>query len=228
LTLTAGRQAACAGYLADQPRCIRDALDLHALGAHKQLVNRLIEKHGFINVVVTATNWSNFFALRRHEGAQPEIRHLADLIWEAQQASTPKRLEMNEWQLPYVDIEEEFQAVCEHLLRRRKEGEFAEGAIYGLINDIMIQISVARCARVSYLTHEGKKPNVDEDVALYQRLVGSLPLHASPAEHQATPDGFTGRTYGGQVFWAHPEKHGNLTGYTIPEDPAERVQLTNQ
>jgi hypothetical protein len=200
-------------WRSNREACIRDAMDLHALGAHKQLVNRLVEKHGYINVVVTATNWSSFFALRRHEGAQPEIRYLADLIWEAQQASTPKVLKLGQWHLPYVDIEEEFDAVTDHLWRRHKAGEFSEGAIDGLFVDILIQLSVARCARVSYLTHEGKKPDVDEDVALYQRLVGSVPPHASPAEHQATPDGYTGRTYEGKVFWAQPELHGNLTGY---------------
>jgi hypothetical protein len=81
-------------WRSNREACIRDALDLHALGAHKQLVNRLVEKHGYINVVVTGTNWSNFFALRRHEGAQPEIRYLADLIREAQQASTPNVLKL--------------------------------------------------------------------------------------------------------------------------------------
>jgi hypothetical protein len=198
-------------WRANRGTCIRDALDMHALGAHKQLVNRLIEKHGFINVVVTATNWSNFFALRRHEGAQPEIRHLADLIWEAQQASKPKRLKPGQWHLPYVtDAEIEKMAA-------------GAGALIGFW-PTLIKLSVARCARVSYLTHEGKKPNVDEDLALYDRLVGSLPLHASPAEHQASPDGYTGRTEDGKTtYWANPETHGNLTGYrqyrkTLPNE----------
>lgn len=54
--------------------------------------------------------------------------------------------------------------------------------------DELIQLSVARCARVSYLTHEGKRPPIEDDLALYDRLLGSIPLHASPAEHQASPD----------------------------------------
>jgi hypothetical protein len=51
--------------------------------------------------------------------------------------------------------------------------------------DIAIKRSVARCARVSYLNHEGKKSTIEEDLQLYNRLLGGVPIHASPAEHQA-------------------------------------------
>jgi hypothetical protein len=44
-------------------------------------------------------------------------------------------------------------------------------------------------------------------VALYGRLVGSVPLHASPCEHQASPDERLG------IRWRHPGLHGNLQGY---------------
>lgn len=177
-------------WRSNRESCIVDALQLHALGAHKQLVNRLVEKHGHINVVASATNWSNFFALRRHPGAMPEIQHLASLIWEAQQASTPKVLQPGEWHLPFVSEEE------------INERDWSDNPI-----PFQVKLSVARCARVSYLTHEGKPPDVEEDLALYERLVGSVPLHASPAEHAATPD----RRINGQ--WEHPEQHGNLKGW---------------
>ena len=51
--------------------------------------------------------------------------------------------------------------------------------------DDLIKVSVARCARVSYKTHDGTPTSVEADMALYERLLGSVPLHASPAEHQA-------------------------------------------
>ena len=55
--------------------------------------------------------------------------------------------------------------------------------------ETLIKISVARCARVSYTSFEtGRRSTLEEDLALYDRLVGAQPLHASPAEHQATPD----------------------------------------
>ena len=40
---------------------------------------------------------------------------------------------------------------------------------------------------MSYLKHDGTKPNIDEDLTLFDRLAGAVPLHASPLEHQATP-----------------------------------------
>lgn len=209
-------------WRANREACIRDALELHALGAHKQLVNRLVEKHGFINVVATATNWSNFFALRRHKGAQPEIRHLADLIWKAQQASTPTRLGLGQWHLPYVTQDDL------HAVAVLEDVDYAAWTLPGHVSTKMwptlIKLSVARCARVSYLTHEGKRPSIEDDLALYDRLVASTPLHASPAEHQASPDGYSGRTEDGKTtFWSHPELHGNLTGYiqfrqTLPNE----------
>lgn len=149
-------------------------------GYHKQLANRHVENLGWINVVCTATDYANFYALRRHADAQPEMKALADAMWEAQQGSEPVLLQPGEWHLPYVD------------------GCDASG----------IKPSVARCARVTHLTHEGRAPSVDEDLALYERLVGSAPLHASPAEHQATPDVWMG-SYG----WEHAAQSGNLTGW---------------
>ena len=153
------------------------AQTLHNLGAHKQIVNRLLEPFSHINVVVSATEWDNFYALRRHKDAQPEIHELADRMWEAQQASAPTLLKPGEWHLPYVD-EADYNAL-----------NTASDETLKTDSDVrnLIKLSVARCARVSYLTHEGKKPNPAEDLKLYDRLVGSVQLHASPCEHQATP-----------------------------------------
>jgi len=153
---------------------IMQARELIKLGVHKQIANRVLEPFSHINVVVTSTKWANFFALRRHADAQPEIKALADAMWEALEASIPQFVGYGGWHLPYVD----------------------EGIIDP---DMAIKLSVARCARVSYLTHEGKKPNINDDLALYDRLVGSVPLHASPAEHQATPE-VMGRRKGNSNF----------------------------
>ena len=50
----------------------------------------------------------------------------------------------------------------------------------------LLKASSARCARVSYLTHDFKSPSLDKDADLFDKLVGSDPMHASPIEHQAT------------------------------------------
>ena len=138
-----------------------------AAGYHKQIVNRLLEPFQWISVVVTATEWDNFFELRDHEDAQPEIRYLAQLMSAAIDASTPVvRCPSRggaSWHLPYISDEESERFTLRQLLA----------------------MSTARCARVSYLTHDGKQPDPAADLALHERLVASRPIHASPTEHQA-------------------------------------------
>jgi thymidylate synthase ThyX len=134
-------------------------------GYHKQIVNRLLEPFSHINVLVTSTEWENFFELRDHPDAQPEIMLLAQAIKVAMDNYYPTPRQDGEWHLPYIKPEERVAFETE----------------------LLIKVSVARCARVSYLTHEGKAPDMRKDLDLYDRLVGGVPLHASPAEHQATP-----------------------------------------
>lgn len=166
-----------------------------ALGAHKQHVNRAIEPWCHISVVVTATEWSNFFALRCHPDAQPEMRVLAEQIRDAMASSVPIQRHPGEWHLPYVGNEEWQDLLAQHV------------AIPEHAFDVGRRISVARCARVSYKTHDGAEPRVADDLKLYERLVGSVPLHASPAEHQATPDVY------GQSGYHQPNLWGNFVGW---------------
>lgn len=196
----------------------RFAEDLVAEGAHKQVVNRILEPFSHINVVATATEWDNFFGLRLDAGAQPEMRALAVAMWEARRASTPKELPIGAWHLPFVDGDEIIAHASNGLGMTLDAARFREA----------IKVSVARCARVSYESFEtGKRSAVEEDLRLYERLVGSQPLHASPAEHQATPDALN-QWYVGQSFkdgatcpecgseesrWDNPEEHGNFVGW---------------
>lgn len=141
-------------------------------GIHKQVVNRVLEPWQHISVVVTATEWDNFFALRDHPDAQPEMQALARVMKEAMSVSTPverfdgsNSFDSGSWHLPYVKAGERSMFSGLHLAK----------------------ISAARCARVSYLTHDGGIPDMGKDLELYWRLVGSDPMHASPVEHQAIP-----------------------------------------
>jgi hypothetical protein len=161
------------------------------VGAHKQIVNRLLEPFAHIRVVVTATEWENFYKLRRHPDAQPEIKALADAMWEAHQASTPKKLEAGEWHLPYVTA-----------------GEYV-----GYDDATLLKISTARCARVSYVAPGESTASVEKDLELYDRLVGSEPVHASPTEHQATPDKIEETGAFNQLCWINPQLHGNFVGW---------------
>lgn len=142
-------------------------------GAHKQVVNRLIEPFSHINVVVTSTEWSNWEALRCHGDAEPHIYHLAKAMRTAMYWSNPVTLRAGEWHTPFVDITD-------------INGEPA--AVSGKAAEAAIKLSVARCARTSYKTHDGEAPSMEADFKLHDKLVEAEPLHASPAEHQATPD----------------------------------------
>lgn len=166
--------------VADQDKCVKiwkeamqraveQAYALADKGVHKQYVNRILEPFAHISVVVSATEYSNFFALRYHSMAQPEIQELAKQMWEAYQRSTPELLIPGGWHLPFIS-KEDIEAHTK----------------FGMIawNSLLI-ISVARCARVSYNNHDGTNSTFEQDFALYQRLVQAQPIHASPAEHQA-------------------------------------------
>lgn len=133
-------------------------------GAHKQVVNRIVEPWMNMVTVVTATEWENFFELRDHPDAEPNICRLAKSIKLAMNINPPKQLDYGEWHLPFVTELE------------RKHHSLADS----------IKASVARCARVSYLNHDGTNPSITKDWQLYDRLVGAKPWHASPLEHQAT------------------------------------------
>lgn len=127
-------------------------------GYHKQLVNRILEPFQLMKTIVSATDYDNFFALRTHPDAQPEIQHLAKLMQYRYENQRPRVLVEGEWHLPYATEIFLPHAKCQ---------------------------SVARCARVSYLNHEGRESSLEEDLKLYERLVLAKPPHLSPTEHQA-------------------------------------------
>jgi thymidylate synthase ThyX len=186
----------------DQAIKIAETL-INSVGLHKQIANRILEPWAHINVVVTATDWANFFALRSHENAQPEIKVLSDAMMVALGTSDPELSVPGQWHLPYIN-QDTWNTITDTNFDWLETGQ---------------KVSVARCARVSYLTHDGRQTTVEEDLNLYDRLLGSTPLHASPAEHQATPDRRLSRI----DKWDRPDLHGNFTGWiqyrkTLPNE----------
>lgn len=183
------------------------------VGVTKQLCNRLLEPFMWHTVLITSTEWENFFALRcpqyhynnkvfrsikdyhkewcvinnentsfstltileklQLNKGQAEIHMmaLAEAMWDAYNESTPKELKAGEWHIPFSD-DLDFDTLA---LNYGKEVAY----------DMMIKISTARCARVSYTVvgEEGKEPNYENDIKLHDRLAESG--HASPFEHCA-------------------------------------------
>lgn len=181
----------------------RRAWLMDKVGGHKQIVNRIVESHGHINVLVTSTYWANFFALRDHPDADPTIRELARVFkYHMQYISKPVVKAAGEWHLPYVT-------------------HYDKDTIEDITH--LRMLSVARCARTSYMTVDGQKPTIQEDIKLYKRLAGGIPIHASPLEHQATPDYIVSG-----LEWANKHEWGNFYGWrqfrkTIPRERTKEV-----
>lgn len=146
---------------------IGEVIYLDTKGVHKQNANRLLESFQYIKVICTGTDWDNFFELRDHKDAMPEIQELAKAIKEVFKNSIPEYLEPHQWHIPFGDKI--------HLI---EEDDPEEEALK------RIQIAVARCARISYNTFD-EKMDYQKDFDLYERLVYANPKHLSPTEHIA-------------------------------------------
>lgn len=179
-----------AAWLRARDNAVTIARAFAAAGYHKQIGNRLLEPFGHITVVITATEWSNFFDLRCHPDADPTMRALAEAMRDAIEGSAPTE-PFDGWHLPYIQSSD-----IDALTNILSDPEHGASHL-----DYLPMISAARAARVSYLTHSGDHPSVEKDLALADRLRESK--HASPFEHQAQAD---------------PEhlrrcEHGNFTGW---------------
>ena len=170
-------------WLAARDDAIENAEHLLRVGAHKQIVNRILEPFSHITVLVTSDSWGNFFALRDHPDAQPEIRELARKMQEAMGASVPVRFNSRDWHMPYID-DIDRKSVYDKLKENRITRDEPRNSD---VSEMLCAISAARCARVSYLNHESQRPTLEEDLKLFRRLSGANPPHMSPCEHQAHP-----------------------------------------
>jgi thymidylate synthase ThyX len=146
------------------------------IGLHKQTLARILEPYSWTTMIITSTNWANFYALRNHEDAQPEIQKLAQVMLDAHEASQPRTLAEGEWHLPFIT-------------QYDKNNVSASSNPKALDPHVLQKMSAARCARVSYLKHDGQTPSLEDDLNLYEKLTNGV-VHASPLEHQACPPNF--------------------------------------
>jgi thymidylate synthase ThyX len=154
-------QEAKAEWLRARDDAVEHVRNLQKLNVHKQVINRILEPFMWHTVIVTSTEWGNFYSLRCAPNAQPEIRVAAELMRDAMKASTPRTVGLGEWHLPLVQDDERDLPI-----------------------EQLKKVSAARCARVSYLTHDGKR-DIAKDLELCERLM--IDRHLSPFEHVATP-----------------------------------------
>lgn len=146
------------------------------LEVHKALANRILEPYKWHTALITATEWSNFFALRTDTNAQPEFRKIALMMKEVYEKGQPRILHPNQWHLPLVDKHE---LLCSSPL----PGDMTGGTHIDW--NYWTKVSTGRCARISYETHDKKGRDPEKDIALHDSLKTNG--HMSPFEHQATP-----------------------------------------
>lgn len=150
-------------------------------GLHKQWANRPLEWHSNIKVVVTATEWDNFFWLRIDPAAaQPEIVELAGKMHDAMMESKPQRLYLGMWHLPYVQT----------LLFQNGDVQYRVGDTENWISldvETAKKISASCCASVSYRKLD---TSIEKALSIYTKLFSGPKPHLSPVEHLATPMAF--------------------------------------
>lgn len=148
-------------------KAIEAANRMLELGVHKQVANRYLEPWMWVTVIGTGSleGWANFWNLRRSEEAEPHIRKIADMSFEEYKSATPQILYPGEWHLPLIGFEGDELLTIEE----------------------KIKVSTGRCARVSYLTHDGTR-DVLADIQLHDRLLADK--HFSPFEHVAQAANF--------------------------------------
>ncbi len=179
-------------------------------GVHKSLSNRLLEAHIHVHCLMTATapGWLNFLALRLDKAADPTVRALAEACWKVWNESEPVKLKPGQWHLPFVDDLDEIYEAAKSLVVYNSSNAVLE---------IAKRISVARSAHLSYESFEtGQRMTVERCLDLHDRFLLSRPLHASPFEHQATPDEYGPIIDDGDLWpelWKNPRFHGNLPGW---------------
>lgn len=148
-------------WLAARDEAVAKARALLKVGLHKQIANRLLEPFSWITVLVSSTNYSNFAHLRVHQDAEPHFHKIAKMAMDAINDSCPRQLIRGDIHAPFIGVEGDEE-----------------------LDDIDIKkVSTGRCARISYLTHEGKRDN-REDIRLHDDLARDG--HWSPFEHVAT------------------------------------------
>ncbi len=171
---------------------------------HKSIANRQIESHVHVHCLATATTngWMNFFGLRLDKAADPTLRALAEEAWKGWNESEPQKLEPGQWHLPFVDLEDADD--WDDLPVDAHDEDWPESWW-----NRAIRISVARCAHLSYESFDspGSRMSIEKCIEMHDRFVNSVPMHASPMEHQATPDY---ELQAGGWHWANTKQAGNF------------------
>lgn len=193
-----------AAFVAEKCRILaaKDGLNIA-----KQWTNRPLEWFGYIDVVVSSTDWANFDALRDHHMAQDEIAILCRAMKDARESAVPVLLKEGEWHMPYITDADRAEASRDvmkytHLIHDVLPDTDAVPNL-SYTEALLLIASAARACRASYSKLDGSQTTFAEDIERFRKLIPKNdPVHATPLEHQCTPQ----KDYCSNI-------HGNLRGY---------------
>lgn len=172
-----------ANYVADAMQAWDNA------GYHKQIVNRIGEGFTTVKGVITATEWSNFWHLRRAPDADPAIKELADCMWKAkcevEEKGLVEVLKPGEWHTPYVYHTRDCLGNLMYMTQPFEPKD--DGKVYVLPTvslEEALKISAVACAQVSFRKLDTSEETVER---VWKRLMEGETIHASVTQHQGTP-----------------------------------------
>ena len=168
------------------------ANQLDALGVAKEVSNRITEPYQLIKAVWSATDWDNFFNLRLEKDADPNICMLAYKMYEALSISEPILLKKGDFHLPYVgkyDIPVAYSDLGGYEYETGYNVFYYDSEADHTVEHVLtleeaIKYSVASCASVSY---RADGMTLEKAEKIWNMLVKSEVVHASPLTHVATP-----------------------------------------
>jgi thymidylate synthase ThyX len=196
---------------------VKYSTEMSASGLHKQITNRVTEPWMMVKTVISGTEWANFLWLRNHPDAQPEIHELAKCIEQVLSGSGPQHIGDGEWHVPYID---------------RIRGDDGVLRYFSSGQEVTVEtakkVSASCCAQVSYRALD---VSIEKAEMIFDKLINSEPMHASPVEHQATPIHFTDYS-NPHDYWSegitHQDKYGTLWSGNFRDWIQYRKMLPNE
>jgi hypothetical protein len=77
---------------------------LISIGVHKQDANRYLEPWMKVALIVTGTEWDNFYTLRDHPHAQPEFQEFASEMHRLDETTAATPLQLGGWYKPWTQF----------------------------------------------------------------------------------------------------------------------------
>lgn len=199
------------------------ASEINNLGGTKQLANRLLEPFMWQTVILTSTEWNNFYKQRcpRYRHPKSPYYYTTKKGWKEFNLREGGNLPVPQTELEWAKLSDSDAELNFQLLANEISESITNSNVELLLPgqwhipykdkikklypkatlEEQLKISTVMCARVSYTTidHDLSEWTLEKYVEKYELLKTADPIHASPFEHVArcmTVDEFIGMVKG--------------------------------